>query len=88
MDISQERFLRNFPNYEYIQTKYIFKVCITCGWVRITKQGYLKPTERGYELLSNNNSIDSASVIVSENSSGTWIPVHSGSTGADGISCA
>jgi hypothetical protein len=58
MNLTKERFLRNFPVYKYIESSYIFDVSINCGWIRNSSDDVLKPTERGYELLAHHDPVD------------------------------
>lgn len=55
MDITKERFLQNFPSYKYAQTSYMFLVSFTCGWLRYNSNSFIKPTEKGYRLISLND---------------------------------
>jgi len=78
MDLTKERFLRNFPIYKYIKTEYIFEVSINCGWIGNNSNNYLKPTDRGYQLLSYSDPVDRLRTQIKDiinTSPPPWLPI-------------
>jgi len=58
IDCSFEDFIKNFPQFNYIQSVSLLSYCIECGWIYETDNKCLKPSQRGLEIRNKSNPIE------------------------------